>query len=99
MAFEWFWNFVNYENIEVVSVALGVLVFVVCFDLLKKRFDKTPAFIVALVIGVFLAWRIYAAPELVENGVFGLLLIALAVGVFFVIVRAFFRFGKHQSRS
>jgi len=98
MALEWLLNVVNYENFEVVSIAVGLLVFVVCFDLLKRRFDKGVSFIVALVIGLLLSWRIYSAPELIENGVFGWLLIALGVGVVFVIVRSFFRFGKHQFR-
>ena len=96
MAFEWFFNFVSYENIEVVSIAVGVLVFVVCFDMLKRMMDRNMSLIIALVIGIMLAWRIYNAPELITNAAFGILLIALAVGVGFVIVRAFFRSGKHN---
>jgi xanthine/uracil permease len=61
MAFEWFFNFVSYENIEVVSIALGVLVFVVAYDLMKRMMDQKMSFIVCLIIGVMLAWRVYSA--------------------------------------
>jgi xanthine/uracil permease len=96
MAFEWFLNFVSYENIEVVSIALGVLVFVVAYDLMKRMMDRRMSFIVCLIIGIMLAWRVYSAPELVTNAAFGILMMALVAGVGFIIVRAFFRSGKHN---
>lgn len=96
MAFEWFLNFVSYENIEVVSIAVGVLVFVVAYDLMKRMMDPKMSFIICLIIGIMLSWRVYSAPELITNAAFGVLVMALVAGVAFVILRAFFRSGKHS---
>jgi len=86
-------NLLTFENPEVIAIALGVLAFVVVFDVLKKvgNFEKGPAGVIGLVMGMLTSWYFYTGRVVLEGNVLAGLLLVVVVGIMFKIAQAFWK--------
>jgi hypothetical protein len=87
------------ENPEVVSIAIGMILFIVSFKALMKFFkgdNKPVAVVVSLILGVIAAWRIYTTDLAYNEKFLFYVLIVLGVVILFALIIPFFRAAFKQ---
>jgi membrane protein YdbS with pleckstrin-like domain len=89
-----------FQNPEIVAVAIGALAFLFTFVVVHKslKFQKGISIVIAFAIGFTAGWYLYTNDFVWEFTAAGVAVGIAVLAVLFVIVRAFFRFGKHRFR-
>ena len=93
-----FTDWLAFQNPEVVAIALGVLVFVIVFSMMKRFMDRGPALITGVAMGAMAAYYLYRDSYIIGKNMLAIAVILAVLVILFVISRAFSRFGKHQFR-
>lgn len=95
------WELLQFENPDVVAIALGALVFVVIFWVFSHwiKFARGPSALMALAAGGLTVFYVFRQELEFGRNVMAVALIIAALFVIFLIGRAFFRFFKHHARS
>lgn len=87
----------RFENPGVIAVAIGLLLFVLMFHVLKGKIDKGASLIISLVMGFLGGYYLY------KQGIYGLesniVAVLLIVAVCFIVLKIFFAFGKGARRQ
>ncbi len=95
----YFYDFLSadiFQNPEVVAVAIGALAFIISFVAASKMFQKGISIIISAVIGFTAGWYLYTNQFSWEFNLAGIAVGIAALGIIFLLVRAFFRFGKRR---
>jgi len=84
-----------FENPEMFAIAIGVLVFLVVFSVLARRFDKGSSILIGLAVGTITAWSLY------RNDFYGYesaLVFLMYLAVIAVAIKIFLPFFKSVRR-
>ena len=86
-----------FQNTEIVAAAIGALAFVFTFSVLSRslNFQKGISLVIGLVVGFTAGWYLYQNEFTLEFTLAGVAVGLAALGMLLLIMRAFFRFGKH----
>jgi len=87
-------EFLQFENPEVLAIAIGVLLFIFTYSVLINRLNKGVSLIIGLVVGLLAGWYLYQQRFFEWEYSLAVLLIIVVGAVVFKIARGFFRFSK-----
>ena len=90
-------DLIQFENTEVIAIAIGLLVFVLVFNALKGKMDKGVSIVIGIVLGFLSGYYLYRQGFYgYESSVIGILLLVVVAVISWKIL---FAFGKGAKRS
>ena len=90
-------DLIQFENPEVIAIAIGLLVFVLAFNALKGKMDKGVSVVIGIVLGFLSGYYLYRQGFYgYESSVIGILLLIVVIVIIGKIVLGF---GKGAKRS